>query len=189
VSNPENIRLVWNQFSTDLKSFIFSKVRNEADTDDILQNAFLKIHDNISSLKDSSKIKPWIYQVTRNLIIDYFREKQKNENPELIFKDLIPAVTGKKMDEAIQDMISMMEDLPPEYREALCMTEIEGMSQKEYAETKGLSYSGAKSRVQRARILLKTMLLECCHYQFDRYGTVYDIEPRCCCCDSQSHKS
>lgn len=86
------------------------------------------------------------------------------------------------MDIAINDMISMMDDMPPEYCEALCLTEIESMSQKEYAEMKGISYSGARSRVQRARIMLKDLLLKCCHYQFDRYGTVYDIRQECCCC-------
>jgi RNA polymerase sigma-70 factor (ECF subfamily) len=86
------------------------------------------------------------------------------------------------MDKAISDMIGMMENLPPGYCEALCLTEIEGMSQKEYAEMKGLSYSGAKSRVQRAREELKQMLLQCCHYQFDKYGTVFNIESLCCCC-------
>jgi RNA polymerase sigma-70 factor (ECF subfamily) len=75
-----------------------------------------------------------------------------------------------------------MNGLPTEYCEALCLTEIDGVTQKEYAEKKGLSYSGAKSRVQRARMMLKDMLLECCHYHFDKYGTVFDIQPKCCHC-------
>ena len=55
---------------------------------------------------------------------------------------------------------------------------------KEYAVKAGISYSGAKSRVQRARIMLKDMLMQCCHYQFDKYGTVFDIQQKCrCCCD------
>jgi DNA-directed RNA polymerase specialized sigma24 family protein len=44
------------------------------------------------------------------------------------------------MDEAIGDMIRMMDQLSPEYCEALCLTELEGMSQKEYAQIRGLSY-------------------------------------------------
>jgi RNA polymerase sigma-70 factor (ECF subfamily) len=86
------------------------------------------------------------------------------------------------MDAAISDMLKMMNELPSEYCEALCLTEIDGMTQKQYAKKKGLSYSGAKSRVQRARLMLKDMLLKCCHYQFDKYGTVFDIQPKCCCC-------
>jgi RNA polymerase sigma-70 factor, ECF subfamily len=186
MNSSENIEILWNGFSTSLKSFIFSKVKNNADTDDILQNTFLKIHDNIHNLKDKSKIKPWIYQITRNLIVDYFRNNNYNQkNNEFNGEIAISSSSNRYMDTAISDMIKMMDEMPPEYCEALCLTEIEGMSQKEYAEKKGLSYSGAKSRVQRARMMLKDMLLKCCHYQFDKYGTVFDIQSNCCCCCTQ----
>lgn len=181
--SSENIEILWNQFNSDLKSFIFSRVKNVADADDILQTAYLKIHDNIHNLKDKSKIKPWIYRITRNLIIDYFRAKKRNlEINELKSELEIDSSSKKFMDIAINDMIKMMNELSPEYCEALCLTEIEGMSQKEYAELTGLSYSGAKSRVQRARLILRDILLKCCHYQFDKYGTVFEIQPKCSCC-------
>jgi RNA polymerase sigma-70 factor, ECF subfamily len=52
----------------------------------------------------------------------------------------------------------------------------------------GISLSGAKSRVQRARKKLKELLLECCHFEFDRYGTVFDYHPKNCtkCCESET---
>ena len=183
MKSSENIEILWSQFSSGLKSFIFSKVNNDTDAEDILQNAYLKIHDNIHSLKDKSRIKPWIYQITRNLIIDYFRADNRNQKIRELKSELaVSSSSNKFMDVAISDMIKMMNEMSPEYCEALCLTEIEGMTQKQYAEKKGLSYSGAKSRVQRARIMLKDMLLKCCHYQFDKYGTVFDIQPKCCCC-------
>ncbi len=79
----------------------------------------------------------------------------------------------------------MVERLPDDYREALLFTEYEGLTQKELAERLGVSYSGAKSRVQRAREKLKTMLLACCHFEFDRLGKVIDYQPRCACCRNQ----
>jgi RNA polymerase sigma-70 factor (ECF subfamily) len=183
MSNSEDIAFLWNQFSSGLRAFIYSKVKNDADTDDILQNVYLKIHDNIYNLQDKSKIKPWIYQMTRNLIIDYFRADRNGHNINELKSDLAPSNSSNKfMDAAISDMLKMMNELPSEYCEALCLTEIDGMTQKQYAKKKGLSYSGAKSRVQRARLMLKDMLLKCCHYQFDKYGTVFDIQPKCCCC-------
>lgn len=186
MTESENIEPIWNQFSSGLKSFIISRVKNESVSSDILQEVFLKIHDNIHNLKDSSKVKPWIYQITRNLIIDHFRaENQSLKNTEIQRELMSSSSSSKVMETAIKDMIIMMDELSPEYCEALCMTEIEGMSQKEYAEMKGISYSGAKSRVQRARIILREMLLKCCHYQFDRYGTVFEIGSKCnCCCNS-----
>jgi RNA polymerase sigma-70 factor (ECF subfamily) len=172
---------IWNRINSDLRKFVFSRIRNDEDSDDIMQELYIKIHDNIGTLKDSVKIKSWIYKIAVNLITDHFRRKEKERNnyikPESSVKE-----SRKIMDSAIMDMISFMNDLPEEYCEALCLTEIEGLSQKEYALKKGISYSAAKSRVQRARTMLKDLLMQCCHYSFDSYGTVIDIQPRCCCC-------
>ena len=129
------------------------------------------------------------FQFALNAIIDYYRKNKRidrlNDNPEEETIHLIES----RMGEAIEDMIQMMDDLPPEYCEALCLTEIEGISQKEYSEKIGLSYSAAKSRVQRARKMLKDTMMKCCHYQFDRYGAIVDFHPITCCCCSQHQSS
>ena len=85
------------------------------------------------------------------------------------------------------DVREMVEALPEPYREALVLTSYEGLSQKELAKRLGLSYSGAKSRVQRARERVKDMLMTCCHLEFDRRGTVIDYYDHCCCCATESH--
>jgi hypothetical protein len=51
------------------------------------------------------------------------------------------------------------------------------------------AHSGAKSRVQPAREKLKDMLLNCCHFEFDRYGGILDYQARCCCCVTGSASS
>ena len=68
--------------------------------------------------------------------------------------------------------------MEPEYSDALRLTEWREVSQKEMAKRLGLSDSGAKSRVQRARRKLKQMLLDCCEVELDRRGTVLDLRPR-----------
>jgi RNA polymerase sigma-70 factor (ECF subfamily) len=80
----------------------------------------------------------------------------------------------------------MIDSLPSHYREALLLTEYEGLSQKDLADRLGISISGAKSRVQRARAMLRDLLMECCHFEFDRYGTVIDYHPIACCCCSRT---
>jgi RNA polymerase sigma-70 factor, ECF subfamily len=64
--------------------------------------------------------------------------------------------------------------LPEADRKALKMTGLEGLSQKELAARLGLSVTGAKSRVQRARVRLKEAILDCCHVEMDRRGTPID---------------
>ena len=77
---------------------------------------------------------------------------------------------------------AMVMSLPAQDRQALILTEYQGLTQKELAERLGLSLSGAKSRVQRARAKLKQQLLDCCHFELDRRGHVIDYQPRCACC-------
>jgi RNA polymerase sigma-70 factor (ECF subfamily) len=72
----------------------------------------------------------------------------------------------------------MIYSLPEPYREAVVLTELDGLTQQELANRLGISLSGAKSRVQRGRAQLKQMLDECCTFEFDRRGKVIGCEPR-----------
>jgi RNA polymerase sigma-70 factor (ECF subfamily) len=72
--------------------------------------------------------------------------------------------------------------LPEPYSQALILTEYEGLSQKEMAERLGISFSGAKSRVQRARRKLRDLLLQCCHFELDRRAFL-DYYPYCRGCN------
>jgi RNA polymerase sigma-70 factor (ECF subfamily) len=179
----EAVGAIWERFHDRLKAFILSRIRDRAAAEDLLQEVFIKIHSSIDSLRDESKLQSWVYQIARNAVVDYLRSK-KTEIQEADFQedDSEPDSSGL-MTEALQDMARMMNALAPEDCEALCLTELGGMSQAEYARQIGISYSGAKSRVQRAKNKLRDMMMKCCHYQFDKYGTVIDISPlKCCCC-------
>jgi RNA polymerase sigma-70 factor, ECF subfamily len=84
----------------------------------------------------------------------------------------------------------MIEKLPETYKEALLLSDFQGIAQREVAKKLRISLSAAKSRIQRARTMLKDLLLKCCHFEFDRYGTVYNYHPKNCnnCCEGQSKK-
>lgn len=176
---------VWLKFEGRMRAFILSKIHDEAKADDLMQELFIRIHGNIDKVSDEVKLQSWIYQICRNLITDHFRSVSKSSKggPALIPEE--EDHDEDLMSEALEDMINMMSDLPGEYCEALCKTELGSLSQKAYAEHIGMSYSGVKSRVQRARNMLKDMLMRCCHYEFDKYGNVIEIHPvNCCCCPS-----
>ncbi len=175
---------IWKVLNYKLRQFVSSKIDDKTAVEDILQEVFIKIHTKIDSLRDETRLQSWIYQIARNLITDYYRN-QINSKDDIV--NSIPNHEDEEstvMIEAVIDMVKMMDHLPPENCEALCMTELDGLSQKEYAEQIGIGYSAAKSRVQRSRKMLKDMLMNCCHYQFDKYGTIYDIVPKTCCCCS-----
>ena len=83
----------------------------------------------------------------------------------------------------------MIGQLPEKYQQALRLAEIEGLPPWAIADRLGLSLSGAKSRIQRGRALLKRELEACCRFEFDRRGNLMDVIPkpgRCGCdrCDA-----
>jgi len=174
---------VWEEFHPRLKQFILKRIPDEQNAEDILQEVFLKIHTRIDTLRDEEKLQSWMYQIARNAIADYYREQKATvELSEALLLPEEPLVDDDVVKDLIPSVKAMVDSLPDDYREALILTEYQGLTQRELAEKLGMSLSGAKSRVQRAREKLKTMLLNCCHFEFDRLGKVIDYQPRCDCC-------
>lgn len=174
---------IWKTFNTPLERFIRKRVSDEQMTADLLQDVYVKIHTHIDTLNNDERLESWVYQIARNTVYDFYR-KQK---PNVEISDILIAPDTVEADEDVterlaQSLRSMIECLPEEYQEALRLTEFEGLTQQELAERMGLSLSGAKSRVQRGRKILRETLLACCHFEFDRRGKVIDYYPHCQCC-------
>ena len=166
-----------------LKAFINSKVRNEALAEDILHDTFLKVHEKLHTLRENEKIVSWIYQIARNAVTDYFREKKHEPLTEEIAESTSNEI-AQRLESSIRNMIGC---LPKDSRDVLLLTEYQGMKQKDLAEKLGISLPAVKSRVLRARKKLKEILFECCHFEFDRFGTVLDYYRKsnsCTCCSS-----
>lgn len=173
-----NIENFWEEFSKPLKNYIKKHVNNEQDVDDILQNVFCKIYIGMNSLKDTEKIHAWVYTITRNTITDFYRaqryEKSNIELYEGILKETdCESTTNNEIAQCIKSMINY---LPESYKQAILLTDFQHLTQRELGERMGLSISGAKSRVQRARAKLKGMLMSCCLIEFDHFGNVIDYK-------------
>ena len=195
-----SLELLWNHLHDRLHRFICSRLPDEDDAEDILQDVFLRIHDRIDTVRDVQKLESWIYQIARNSIVDYYRRRRSlvslsdlpdGSESELGEASVGPGPEDKDADEdpivqsLTADIREIVQSLPEPYREALLLTEDQGLSQKELAEQLGISLSGAKSRVQRARQKIKDALLSCCHFEFDARGLVYDYRAHCCACTNQ----
>jgi RNA polymerase sigma-70 factor, ECF subfamily len=175
---------LWETFSVLLHQFIRRRVPDPYSAEDILQDVFLKIHTHIDSLRTHDRLASWIYQITRNAIADYYRAQR----PTTELAETIPAADELADDDVVRELspcvAAMVAALPAAYGEALRLTEYQGLSQKELSQRLGISFSGAKSRVQRARAKIKEQLLACCHLQFDYAGRIIAYQPRCECCAS-----
>ena len=168
---------IWHEYHIRLAAFLKSRVAEDV-AEDLLQNVFMKIHARIDSLKDDTKLENWLYQITRNTVVDYYRSKRTTEElPDWIEQPQTEEEEGlrKELSSCLKIMIR---ELPDKYRNAIQMSEMENRTQKELAELENISLSGAKSRVQRGRALLKTMLNDCCQFEINNRNQLVSYEKR-----------
>jgi RNA polymerase sigma-70 factor (ECF subfamily) len=175
---------IWLRFGHDLKAFIARRVADPNDAEDLLQETFIKIHRNLNGLHADDRLAAWIYQIARNTIADFYRRNGREfESLDEGAEEDERLATGDEEKWTVEQELAlclrpMVENLPDNYRQALWLTEFEGLSQVELAAQLGLSVSGAKSRVQRGRAMLRQQLLDCCRFEFDRRGGVIGYQPR-----------
>lgn len=176
-----------------LRAFIAKRVADESEVDDLLQEVFLRMHRRIDSLKDPRRIVSWLYQIARHIIVDHYRSaRRRRETPSGLARDMegieipvLPSIaeSGRLHMELAGCLRPMVDRLAMDYRDAVTLVELEGLTQRAAATRLGLSLSGMKSRVQRGRRQLKQMLEDCCLIQLDSRQRVMDYERRTVDCE------
>lgn len=173
----QTITEIWSEFHAELRAYIVGKTQQEADADDILQDIFVKIIRHIDKVNQARHVRHYIYGMVRNALNDYYRQ-QRQPSDEAELERLAAEDESSQLNATIAACCvrPFIHQLPAPYRDALLMTEFQEISQKELAENLGISYSGAKSRVQRGKEKLKGLILDCCAYQSDAYGNLREDE-------------
>jgi RNA polymerase sigma-70 factor (ECF subfamily) len=178
---------IWSDVHQGLHAFIAKRVADDAQADDILQEVFLQVHRQLDRLNDPDRVMAWLYRIARNAIVDYYRSSGRcREQPiglsgdmELIApSSLSDDQSGRLRTELAACLRPMLDRITKDYREAVTLVELEGLTQQAAAKRLGLSISGMKSRVQRGRKQLKQLLEDCCLVQLDRRGGVAGYEVR-----------
>jgi RNA polymerase sigma-70 factor (ECF subfamily) len=142
---------IWLAYQSSLKAFLHSKIANPADVEDLLQEVLIKTHNGFQAVSDESKIKPWLFQIANNTIIDFYRKNSKRQE-----------VTSDDLWHQEQDA------------ELLIAIEIDAVSQKDYAMNKGINYSTLKSRVKQSRKKLLDVFHSCCDFSVDSQGNLME---------------
>ncbi|MFQ5653585.1 MAG: RNA polymerase sigma factor SigZ [Planctomycetota bacterium] len=170
---------IWKEFRERLMRFVTPRAGSEEDAEDIVQDVFRSIHAHLDGLQDAERLESWIFQITRNRLADHHRRRGRRPSP--LPDDLAREEETTASSAAVRELASCLrglaETLPEKYREAIRLTELEGLTQAAAAESLGISLSGAKSRVQRGREKLKEKLEACCRIEHDRRGNILDYRP------------
>jgi RNA polymerase sigma-70 factor (ECF subfamily) len=181
---------VMRELREPLSGFISRRVADPQDAEDVLQEVMLRLHRHGDDLARADSVGAWVHRVARNAITDHYRRRSaRPESPGGAAIDVgggIGAPAGEPGSPELRRELAkclrpLIDQLPAKYREALILTEYEGLTQAEAALRMGTSISGAKTRVQRARAQLKDLLLSCCHVEFDRRGGITDYHANRAC--------
>ncbi len=175
--------LMWAEFAARLRAFVARRVPAGIEPDDVVQEVFLRVVRHLPSLRDSERIEAWLFQIARNTVRDAMRARQRRDSRTDPLEVDVPADSDSEDVRAAEAelapcLMPMVSRLAEPYRSAIELTSVQGLTQMGAAKHAGVSVSGMKSRVQRAREQLKAMLLRCCEVDIDQRGGVSDYHLR-----------
>jgi RNA polymerase sigma-70 factor (ECF subfamily) len=169
---------LWRDHRERLVRFVQRRVEDPATAEDIVHDVLLRAYVKRDALRSGQKFEQWLYQITRNAVIDHYRARRP---ADALPADLAaPGAEGSRTARAelAGCLGPLVQALPEPYRDAVVLSELRGLTQRETARLLGISLSGAKSRVQRARHMLHERLLACCRVELDGRGAIVDYESR-----------
>ena len=166
----------WTAHESELRGWLRYRVGNAALADDLLQDLFLKALRQGTRFCAVENARAWLFEVARNTLADHLRvARPMVELPD----DLVaPIEDTDTIDTLTACLPRVLGELSPDDREAITLCDLQGMAQADFARLKGLSLSAAKSRVQRARLRLRTQMSQVCQVQVDDSGRVSGFVPR-----------
>ncbi len=145
------------------------------DAEEVTQDALWTAGRKVHTFKGESAFGSWVYRITANAAYMKLRSRRAKAN-EIALDDVLPAIDGghfEPMDDwsvrvdeqALHNELrrvleGAIDQLPPDYRTALVLHDIEGLSNPDIAEALGLSLPAVKSRVHRSRLFVRKQLAE-----------------------------
>lgn len=167
----------WQHLRDKLTAFVRQRVSTDDDARDIVSIALEKLLIELNKGSSPDNINAWLYQVTRNSIVDFYRSRNKIDSLAHNQLDSLASEDSEKtvLESLSQCMIPLIQHLPDHYKQPILLSEIEGLTHKQVAERLGLSLSAVKSRILRGREKLLEKLQRCCALHRDTRHNVVDF--------------
>lgn len=170
--NKLNINKAAKEFYSYLNNYITKKVNDPHIAEDLTQEVMYHLSEAEEKNHEIRNVKAWLFQTTRHVIADYYREEKRN--PIAKAQDKFPTEfsdhkTPKKVAEA-DFLVPMIKLLPEKYSKPLLMSDIEDLPQNVIAEKLNIGLSATKMRIHRARKKLYDLFRTCCYIEFNSNG-------------------
>jgi RNA polymerase sigma-70 factor (ECF subfamily) len=165
---------IYDQYYRKVRKFILHTVRNEWVADDLVQETFIRISNNLDSVRDAARLQAWIFRIAHNICRDYFR--QQGKATDLALEEIYgepPAAKAPSSQKQVEQgqmrkcVFGLINFLPESLRSVIILSDISEFSQKEIAEILGISVENVKIRLHRGRQKLKALLQEHCVFEVD----------------------
>jgi RNA polymerase sigma-70 factor (ECF subfamily) len=181
------ISQIWLEYQAALENYILKLVKNRELSKEISREVLMKVYNSCCSGREISNLKSWLHQIAHNACIDHFRKESKKSNtlPE---EQKMEEASNSYAEAAVM-LAPLLKLIPEKYAKPLYMAELQHKKQAEIARELNLSLSGAKSRVQRGRDLLRSKILECCHIEQDSRGSLINFRVKENCTPLQNPSS
>jgi len=165
---------IYDQYYQKVRKYILHTVRNDWLADDLVQETFIRVNDNLENLRDPVKLQAWIFRIAHNLCQDYFRQQGKSANLGLeeVSEETVPSkapTTQKELEQGQMRkcVFGLVNRLPESLRSVIILSDVSEFNQKEIAEIMGITVENVKIRLHRARKKLKELLEEHCVFEVD----------------------
>lgn len=174
-------RGAWRDLERKLRPYVARRVASAAEVDDLIQEIFLKLHQASSTLADEESFGGWVYRIARNAIVDHARTKRRDSPLSDGCED--PSEDDESLTEQLRSDLGecvalFVSRLSSPYREAITLTELQSLTQREAAEVLGISLPALKAQVLRGRAKIRDMFDDCCLVSVDSRGRVVECEAR-----------
>lgn len=170
---------LWSRHEAELRAWLRARMPIEAEVEDVLQDSFIKVMRQQQPLSELAQPRAWLFEVTRNTLIDRLRAVKPWAPWPPDGEDLPDEPQQTSAVDALAACVPrVLSELDEQDREAIELCDLQGMAQAEFARLKGLSLPAAKSRVQRARQRMRVRMALVCQVSFDKTGRVDDFVPR-----------
>jgi len=159
--------------SGSLQRYLERMAGNRATADDLLQETLLRIARGLPDFEGRSSVKTWAFSIATRVAIDHFRRPETRAR--IVDVDEAQGISDSELDVdgrlVIDEMNSCVRDvidsLPEDYRAALVLHDLEGLTAAATAESSGCSVATAKIRIHRARARLRKALKSECNFYRD----------------------
>ena len=164
---------VAHQLTEPLRGFLISYLGDRDLADDLLQEVLVRIEANLAGFRGEASVKTWAFRIATNAVIDHSRRKGAGTTVVSIDEvtslsddspDIDAPLITQEMNSCIREQI---DSLPEDYRFAIVLHDLQGLTAGEVAAICGTSLATAKIRIHRARLRLREVLTDSCGFYYD----------------------